>query len=74
MSLVHELNLQVAVHEIGHVLGLTHIHRNYSVMFPMYVRGSRFVDFELGWEDRKEVQNIYGMCIRQVSSPPPKQK
>ena len=52
------------MHEIGHVLGLEHIERNYSVMFAIYTGPiPPFQDFELGWEDRKEVQNIYGEYI-----------
>uniref|UniRef100_A0A6A7G9L7 Matrix metalloproteinase-14-like n=2 Tax=Hirondellea gigas TaxID=1518452 RepID=A0A6A7G9L7_9CRUS len=52
--------IQVAVHEIGHVLGLSHVLRNYSVMYAIYsqVRG----ELELDYEDRRLVQGLYGHC------------
>ncbi len=59
--------LKVAVHEIGHVLGLNHSLREYSIMYALYkdvafpqMSMGILQDFELGWEDRKYVQNIYG--------------
>ncbi|XP_047737326.1 matrix metalloproteinase-21-like [Hyalella azteca] len=51
--------LQVAVHEIGHVLGLTHVLRRASVMFAMY---SQDEVLELDDEDRRLVQAIHGHC------------
>ncbi|XP_053574750.1 matrix metalloproteinase-21 [Bombina bombina] len=52
--------LKVAVHEIGHALGLPHINHLGSVMQPNYIPQER--QFELGWEDRKAVQEKYGSC------------
>ncbi|CAH2276289.1 matrix metallo ase-21-like isoform X1 [Pelobates cultripes] len=52
--------LKVAVHEIGHALGLPHINRLGSVMQPNYVPQEG--KFELNWEDRKAVQEKYGSC------------
>ncbi|KAM4678106.1 matrix metalloproteinase-21-like isoform 1-T3 [Discoglossus pictus] len=52
--------LKVAVHEIGHALGLSHINRSGSVMQPNYTPQERH--FELDWEDRKAVQEKYGSC------------
>ena len=52
--------LRVAVHEIGHVLGLMHTDKKYSIMYAIYEKGSSNPDFELGWEDRKAVQAVYG--------------
>lgn len=54
--------LRVAVHEIGHVLGLMHTDKKYSIMYAIYEKGSSNPDFELGWEDRKAVQAVYGVC------------
>uniref|UniRef100_A0A4W3K862 Matrix metalloproteinase-21-like n=1 Tax=Callorhinchus milii TaxID=7868 RepID=A0A4W3K862_CALMI len=52
--------LKVAVHEIGHALGLPHIYRSASVMQPNYIPHDRY--FELDWFDRKSMQEIYGIC------------
>ncbi|KAM5142285.1 matrix metalloproteinase-21 [Mantella aurantiaca] len=52
--------LKVAVHEIGHVLGLSHIHRTGSIMQPNYI--PQEPGFELDWSDRRAVQNLYGSC------------
>lgn len=49
---------QVAVHEIGHVLGLPHIYRSGSIMQPSY--RPQDDGFELDWLDRKAIQNLYG--------------
>ncbi|XP_041050345.1 matrix metalloproteinase-21-like [Carcharodon carcharias] len=52
--------LTVAVHEIGHALGLSHLLRTGSVMHPNYNTQSE--NFELGWLDRKAIQRLYGVC------------
>ncbi|KAM4636956.1 matrix metalloproteinase-21 [Discoglossus pictus] len=52
--------LKVAVHEIGHVLGLSHIYRTGSIMQPNYIPQES--GFELDWSDRKAIQNLYGSC------------
>ncbi|XP_054546494.1 matrix metalloproteinase-21 [Talpa occidentalis] len=52
--------LKVAVHEIGHVLGLPHTYRTGSIMQPNYT--PREPAFELDWADRKAIQKLYGAC------------
>nr|XP_033799166.1 matrix metalloproteinase-21 [Geotrypetes seraphini] len=52
--------LKVAVHEIGHVLGLAHSHRRGSIMQPNYIPQESA--FELDWSDRKAIQKLYGSC------------
>ncbi|XP_061910793.1 matrix metallopeptidase-21 [Entelurus aequoreus] len=58
--------LKVAVHEIGHVLGLPHIHRAGSIMQPSYLPQES--SFEMDWTDRKAVQNLYGGCQGRFST------
>ncbi|XP_037547421.1 matrix metallopeptidase-21 [Nematolebias whitei] len=52
--------LKVAVHEIGHVLGLPHTYRPGSIMQPSYL--PRESTFEMDWMDRKAIQHLYGAC------------
>ncbi|XP_028287731.1 matrix metallopeptidase-21 [Parambassis ranga] len=52
--------LKVAVHEIGHVLGLPHIYRAGSIMQPSYL--PQEAGFEMDWVDRKTIQHLYGSC------------
>ncbi len=48
----------MAVHEIGHVLGLPHIYRPGSIMQPSYLPQES--GFEMDWMDRKAIQHLYG--------------
>ncbi|GAB6023256.1 Matrix metallopeptidase 21 [Chamberlinius hualienensis] len=54
--------LKVAVHECGHVLGLHHTVKNDSIMYAIYSDKTPNRNFELGSEDRRLVQSIYGVC------------
>ncbi|XP_053575424.1 matrix metalloproteinase-21-like [Bombina bombina] len=52
--------LRVAVHEIGHVLGLPHSTQVSSVMFPLYSTEDNRLELDIS--DRKAVQQLYGIC------------
>ncbi|XP_063050190.1 matrix metallopeptidase-21-like [Engraulis encrasicolus] len=58
--------LKVAVHEIGHVLGLPHVYRSGSIMQPSYLPQEN--TFELDWHDRKAIQHLYGSCKGRFST------
>lgn len=51
--------LWVAVHEIGHSIGLEHSNIKEAVMYPWY-RGNGGKDFDLHEDDRIGIQTIYG--------------
>lgn len=56
----------MAVHEIGHVLGLPHIYRPGSIMQPSYLPQES--GFEMDWMDRKAIQHLYGIWLSAPSS------
>ncbi|KAM7370649.1 hypothetical protein PAMP_010178 [Pampus punctatissimus] len=58
--------LKVAVHEIGHVLGLPHMYRPGSIMQPSYLPHES--GFEMDWMDRKAIQHLYGGCKGQFNT------
>ncbi|KAM6897088.1 matrix metallopeptidase-21 [Xenentodon cancila] len=58
--------LKVAVHEIGHVLGLPHIYSPGSIMQPSYLPNES--GFEMNWMDRKAIQHLYGTCKGRFSA------
>lgn len=54
--------LQVAVHEIGHTLGLQHSSAPGSVMSPLY---SYSYPPELSKDDERRIQSLYGVKVIQ---------
>ena len=50
----------MAVHEIGHVLGQEHTNKSGSIMYALYHATKVEPRFELGVDDRREVQRIHG--------------
>ncbi len=51
----------VAVHELGHSLGLSHSPDQGSIMFPYY-RGAAGEDFHIGYDDILAMYELYGKC------------
>ncbi|KAI6177211.1 ZnMc domain-containing protein [Aphelenchoides bicaudatus] len=51
----------VALHELGHVLGIKHSNNNDSVMSPFY-RDRRQRDFGLSFDDIGAIQQLYSHC------------
>ncbi|XP_075703311.1 matrix metalloproteinase-21-like [Rhinoderma darwinii] len=58
--------LKVALHEIGHVLGLIHMNDMTSVMQPNYIPANSRM--ELDRIDRRAIQRIYGQCSGRFST------
>lgn len=41
-----------------------HTNKKYSIMYAIYEKENSGPEFELGWEDRKAVQRVYGKTQR----------
>ncbi|XP_040575020.1 matrix metalloproteinase-2 isoform X1 [Lepeophtheirus salmonis] len=60
----------VALHEVGHSLGLSHSPIETSIMFPWYSQSEKLV--HLPPSDRLAVQHLYGESKHRSSNPDPK--
>ena len=61
-------NAQVALHEIGHALGLKHSNNRSSVMYPYYQPFQDREIVEVSDADRRMVRDIYGPCNTRVDT------
>ncbi|XP_027436227.1 matrix metalloproteinase-26 isoform X1 [Zalophus californianus] len=52
----------VAIHELGHSLGLLHSKSLNSIMYPRYVNWDPRT-FHLDGDDIKRIQQLYGLCL-----------
>ncbi|KAK2827677.1 hypothetical protein Q7C36_018603 [Tachysurus vachellii] len=58
--------LQVAVHELGHTLGLQHSNSPGSVMSPFYIYSDKP---QLSKDDERRIQSLYGVKVVQQKEP-----
>ena len=56
--LVRSISIMYAIYNIPYLHYL--LLRSYSIMYAIYSGYNPNNDFELGWDDRKEIQSIYG--------------
>ncbi|KAE9550287.1 hypothetical protein FO519_006501 [Halicephalobus sp. NKZ332] len=54
----------VALHEVGHALGLHHSSYPFSVMNPFYSNRSNSFSYELSRDDVYGIQELYSNCIQ----------
>ena len=55
--------MQVATHEIGHVLGLDHSPLISSVMYPEHITDISYLTFTLDADDIEGIQSLYGKYV-----------
>lgn len=55
----------VAVHELGHSLGLSHSHQPTSIMFPYYRGVQNHAEFSLDYDDILGIYELYSNNIKQ---------